>query len=99
MKVFLMKLVFDESGFDEFVLYQRRNQMWSSVFGNANLSDLSETLFEGNKDHLLNYARTDLTRREIHVESVNKCIGHLQNERRSKAGHHRTCKHEFVESH
>ena len=52
--------------------------MWSSVFGNANLSNLSETLFEGNKDLLLNYVRTDLARREIHVESVNKCIGDLQ---------------------
>ena len=33
---------------------EQRNQTWSSVFGNANVSNLSETLLEGSKDHLLN---------------------------------------------
>ena len=42
---------------------EQRNQTWRSVFGNANVSNLSETLPEGNKDHLLNRARTDLARR------------------------------------
>ena len=42
---------------------------------------------EGNKDHLLNRGRTDLARREIHVESPNKCINDLQKERRHKIGH------------
>ena len=40
---------------------EKRNQTWSSVFGNANVSNLSETLLEGSKDHLLNRARTDLS--------------------------------------
>ena len=35
---------------------EQRNQTWSSVFGNAHVSNLSETLFEDNKDHLLNRA-------------------------------------------
>ena len=48
------------------------------MFGNANVSNLSETLLEGNKDHLLNRARTDLARREIRVESLNKCINGLE---------------------
>ena len=52
--------------------------MWSSVFGNANLSNLSGTLLEGNKDHLLSQARSDPAKRELHVESLNKCIGDLQ---------------------
>ena len=52
--------------------------MWSSVFGNTNPSDLSGTLLEGNKDHLLNQERSDLAKRELHVESLNKCIGDLQ---------------------
>ena len=56
---------------------EQGNQTWSSVFGNADVSNLSETLLEGNKGHLLNRARTDLARREIHVESLNKCIGEL----------------------
>ena len=54
---------------------EQRNQMWSSLFGNANLSNLSGTLLEGNKDHLLSQASSDLTKREFHVESLNKCIG------------------------
>ena len=49
---------------------EQRNQMWSSVFGNANLSNLSGTLLEGNEDHLLNQARSDLAKRELHVEST-----------------------------
>ena len=56
---------------------EQRNQTWSSVFGNADVSNLSGTLLEGNKDPLLNRARTDLVRREIHVESLNKCIDDL----------------------
>ena len=35
----------------------QRNQMWSSVLGNANLSNFSGTLLEGNEDHLLNQAK------------------------------------------
>ena len=50
---------------------QQRNQMWSSVFGNANVSNLAGTLLEGNKDHLLNQARSDLAKRSLHVESLN----------------------------
>ena len=41
---------------------EQRNQMWSSVFGNANLSNLSGTLLEGNKDQLLSLARLDLAK-------------------------------------
>ena len=54
---------------------EQRNQMWSSVFGNANLSNLSGTRLEGNKDHLLNQARSDLAKRELHVETLNECLG------------------------
>ena len=56
---------------------EQRNQTWSSVFGNANVSNLSENLLEGSKNHLLNRARTDLAI-EIHVESLNKCLNGLQ---------------------
>ena len=49
----------------------------SSVFRNANPSNLRGSLLEGNKDHLLNQARSDLAKQELHVESFNKCIGDL----------------------
>ena len=68
------------------------------MFGNANVSKLSETLLEGNKDHLLNRARTDLARREIHVESLNKCINDLQRRTEAQDRALQDVENEFVES-
>ena len=48
------------------------------MFRNANPSNLRGSLLAGNKDHLLNQARSDLAKQEPHVESLNKCIGELQ---------------------
>ena len=62
----------------------------------ANVSNLSETLLEGNKDHLLNRARTDLARREIYVEFLNKCIDDLL---QRTVVQDRALQNEFVESH
>ena len=76
---------------------EQRNQMWSSVFGNANLSNLSGTLLEGNKDHLLNQARSDLAKRELH-ESLNKCIGDLQKRTEAQNRALQDVQNEFVES-
>ena len=49
---------------------EERDQISSSVFRGA--------LLAGNKDHLMKQARSDLARKEIHVESLNKCNGELQ---------------------
>ena len=57
---------------------EQRNQMWSSVFGNVNLSTLGGTLLEGNKDHKQSQARPDLANRELHVKLLNECIDDLQ---------------------
>ena len=54
------------------------NLIRSCVFRNANPSNLRGFLLEGNKDHLLNQARSDLAKQELHVVSLNKCIGELQ---------------------
>ena len=54
------------------------NLIRSSVFKNANPSNLGGSLHEGNKDHLLNKARSDRAKQELHVESLNKCIGEPQ---------------------
>ena len=56
----------------------KENQIRSSAFGNANPSNLRGSLLESNKDHLLDQARSDLAKQELHVESLNKCIGELQ---------------------
>ena len=53
----------------------------SSVFRNANPSNLRGSVLESNKDHLLNQAKSDLAKQELHVESLNKCIGELQRQR------------------
>ena len=77
---------------------EQRNQTWSSVFGKSNVSNLSGTLVEGNKDPLLNRARTDLARREIHVESLNVCIDDLQKRTEVQDTALQEVQHEFVES-
>ena len=56
---------------------EQGNLIRSSVFRNANLSNLRGSLLEGNKGHLLNKARSDLAKQELHVESPIKCIGEL----------------------
>ena len=47
-------------------------------FRNANQSNLRGSLIEGNKVHLLNQARSELAKQELHVESLNECIGEQQ---------------------
>ena len=48
------------------------------MFRNADPSNLKGSLLEVNKDQLLNQARSDLAEQELHVESLNKCIGEPQ---------------------
>ena len=62
--------------------------MWTSVDGNANLSNMSGNLFESNKDLSLSEARSDLAKRELHVVSLKKCIGDLQRTEAQKKALH-----------
>ena len=48
------------------------------MFRNANPSNLRGSLLGGNKDPLLNQARSDLAKQELHVEYLNKSIDELQ---------------------
>ena len=57
---------------------EKGNLIRSCVFRNADPSNLRGSLLERNKDHLLNQARSDLAKQELHVESLNKCIGERQ---------------------
>ena len=75
-----------------------RNQMWSSAFGNANPPSFSGTLLEGTKDHLVSQARSDLAKRELHVESLNTCIGDLQKPTEAQNRALQDVHNEFVES-
>ena len=55
-----------------------RNQFKSSVFKNADPSNLGRSLLEGNKDHLLSQATVETMKQEHQVESLNYCISDLQ---------------------
>ena len=66
------------------------------MFRNANPSNLRGSLLQGNKDHLLNQARSDLAKQELHVESLNKCTGELQ--RQTEEQRLQDAQHGFVES-
>ena len=72
--------------------------MRGSVFRNANPSNLRGSLLEGNKDHLLNQARSDLAKHELHVESLNKCIGELQRQTEEQRLALQDLQYGFVES-
>ena len=60
---------------DALISSEQGNLIRSSAFRNANLSNLRGSLLEGDKDHLLNRARSDVVKQELHVQSLNKCIG------------------------
>ena len=70
----------------------------SSAFRNANPSNLRGSLLEGNKDHLLNQARSDPAKQELHVESLNKCIGELQRQTEEQSLPLQDAQYGFVES-
>ena len=77
---------------------EQGNLIRSSVFRNTNPSNLRESLLEGNKDHLLNQARLDLTKQELHVESLNECIGELQRQTEEQRLALQDAQYGFVES-
>ena len=70
----------------------------SSVFRNANPSNLTVSLLEGNNYHLLNQARSDLAKQELHVESLNKCIGELQRQTEAQRLALQDAQYGFVET-
>ena len=77
---------------------EQGNLVRSSVFRNANPANLRGSLLEGNKDHLLNQARSDLAKQELHVESLNKCIGELQRQTEEQRLALQDAQYGFVES-
>ena len=76
---------------------EQGNLIRSSVFRNANPSNLRGSLLEGNKDHLLNQAKSDLAKQELHVESLNKCIGELHRQREAQRLASQDAQYGFVE--
>ena len=77
---------------------EQGNLIRSSVFRHAKPSNLRGSLLEGNEDHWLNQARSDPAKQELHVESLNKCIGELQRQTEEQRLALQDAQYGFVES-
>ena len=68
------------------------------MFRNAKRTNLRGSLLESNKDHLLSQPRSDSVKTELHVESLNKCIGQLQRQTEEQRLAFQDAQYGFVES-
>ena len=68
------------------------------MFRIPNPLNLRGSLLEGDKDHLLNQARSDLAKQELHVESLNKCVGEIQRQTVEQRLALQNAQYGFVES-
>ena len=74
------------------------NQFKSSIFKNADPSNLGRFLLEGNKDHLLSQARAEIMKQEHQVESLNNCISELQQQTYAQRLELQYAQHGYIES-
>ena len=77
---------------------EQGNLTRSSVSKYANPSNLGRSLLEGDRDHLLSQARSDLMKQELQVESLNNCISDLQQQAKTQRLELQDAKHGYVES-
>ena len=74
------------------------NQFKCSVFKKADPSNLGRSLVEGNKDHLLSQAKSELMRQEHQVGSLNNCISELQQQAYAQRLEFQDAQHGYIES-
>ena len=74
------------------------DQFKSSVFRNDDPSNVERSLLEGNKDHLLSQARSELMKQEYQVGFFNNCIGELQQQTCAQRLELQDAQHGFVQS-
>ena len=74
------------------------NQFESSIFKFADPSNWGRSSLEGNKDHLLSQARSDLMKQEHQVGSLNDCNGELQQQAHAQRLELQDAHHGYVES-
>ena len=77
---------------------ERRGQFKSSVFRNADPSNVGRSLPEGNKDHLLSQARSELMRQEHQVGSLNNCVIESQQQTYAQRLELQDDQHGYIES-
>ena len=73
------------------------NQFENSIFKFADPSNLRRSLLEGNKDHLLSQARSELMKQEHQVGSLNNCVGELQQQAYAQRLELQDAQHGYVE--
>ena len=56
----------------ECLIHQKVRKLRVNPLRNANPSNIGGSLLEGDKDYLLNQARSELMKQELHLESPNK---------------------------
>ena len=69
-----------------------------SVFRFADRTNIGKSLLDGNKDHLLNQARSELMKQEHQVESLNNFINELQQPAYAQRLELQDAHHGFIES-
>ena len=74
------------------------HQFKSSVFRNADPSNVGRSLLEGKKDHLLSQAKSELMRQEHQVGSLNICISELQQQAHAQRLEVQDAQHGYFES-
>ena len=74
------------------------NQFKSSIFRNADPSNLGRSLLEGDKDHLLSLARSELMKQEHLVGSLNNCISEQQQQAYAQRLELQDAQHRYIES-
>ena len=68
------------------------------MFKNADPSNLGRSLLEGDKDHLLSQARSDLMKQEHQLGSLKSCISELQQQAYAQRSESKDAQHGYVES-
>ena len=68
------------------------------IFRDANPANVAKSLLEGNRDHLLIQARSELMKQEHKVESFNNCINELQQQAHAQRLELEDAHHGYVES-
>ena len=73
------------------------NHFKSSIFNNADPLNLGRSLIEGNTDHLLSQARSELMRQEHQVGALINCISELQQQAYAQRSELQDAQHGYVE--
>ena len=76
----------------------RQDWVRTRFFRNANPANVAKSLLDGNRDHLLTQARSELMKQEHKVESLSICINEPQQQAYAQRLDMENAHHGYVES-